>query len=490
MAEEIEADESAYDMLFSPVTPWPCLSFDFILDNFSYNNISSDKLKNEYDQIKNGEITIQDLKYPIDICCVAGTQTSKGQINSIYLIKWSNLNKLSSSQTDEGEDSSGSGNNEVDGHVDGRVEDHVHDCKDGKKKKLNKLKNHSEEGKKEKGKKGKDTKSSVICKSIKHEYGCINRIKVSKKINSLVAAWCEDSNVYIYEISDEMKNLNDRPYNEEIEKGPLHIFEKHTNEGFSLDWNPIHAAKLLTGDNDGNLYLWKPDNLDRWTYDHLILANEAGYDRVISSSMSTCMSSGMNSGNNFVKGGQSIEDVQWSKRGSGLGNVFSMCSTDKSIRILDVRNLNSVSKNSKYTNNIHIENAHASDVNVLCWNENFEYLLASGGDDNVVKIWDIRNFKNSVAELIYHKKPISSISWHYKDTYVLLASSLDNSITIWDLSVESETLDHSLSLYPDQLLFEHLNQNFITDAKFHPLHPGVVVSTSNDNFNIFKTCNV
>ncbi|CRG98922.1 nucleolar preribosomal assembly protein, putative [Plasmodium relictum] len=436
MNEGIEMDETAYDMFFSPITPWPCLSFDFILPNSSYD--SSKKLKKE----TNNEIDNSILNYPIDICCVGGSQANKSELNNIYVIKWSNLNKLKNCDTENSNDDSES---------DEENDEILNEQNDMEKKK--KVKNDS-----------LDEKSSVICKSLKHEYGCINKIKVCKKINSLVAAWCEDSNVYIYEISDEIKNLDDRAYNEEVQKKPLHVFQKHSNEGFSLDWNNVHAAKLLTGDNDGNLYLWLPDNSDKWNYEYWDFKKYA--DSKINKKFS-------------------IEDIQWCKKGNGLGDVFSICSSDRSIRILDVRNLN----NSNNTN-INIENAHANDVNVISWNENSEFLLASGGDDNLIKIWDIRNTKNSVAELNFHKQPITSVCWDSKDTYVLLASSLDDSISIWDLSVESEALEYSLSKYPDQLLFEHLNQNFITEAKFHPNFPGVVVSTSNDNFNIFKPCNI
>ncbi|CRG93158.1 nucleolar preribosomal assembly protein, putative [Plasmodium gallinaceum] len=439
MNEDLEIDENAYDMFFSPLTPWPCLSFDFILPNSSC--YFSEKSKKE----TNSELVNNiPLKYPIDICCVGGTQANKSELNNIYVIKWSNLNKLKNCETENSSDDS-----EYDDEEENDISLNEHDNMEKKKKVKNEF---------------LDEKSNIICKSIKHEYGCINKIKVSKKINSLVAAWCEDSNVYIYELSDEIKNLDDRGYNEEIEKKPLHVFEKHSKEGFSLDWNNIYAAKLLTGDNDGNLYLWLPHNSDKWNYEYWDFKKYA---------------------DNKINKKYSIEDIEWCKKGNGLGNVFCICSSDKSIRILDIRNLN----NNNNTN-INIENAHENDVNVISWNENSEFLLASGGDDNLIKIWDIRNTRNSVAQLNFHKQPITSVCWDSKDTYVLLASSLDNSITIWDLSVESEALEYSHSKYPDQLLFEHLNQNFITEAKFHPYFSGVVVSTSCDNFNIFKPCNI
>ncbi|KMZ94532.1 WD domain, G-beta repeat domain-containing protein [Plasmodium vivax Mauritania I] len=458
MDGELDVDEEAYDMLFSPVTPWPCLSLDFVLSRPGGGQPPVGEVKKK-GRDKGGRFP---LAYPLQITCVAGSQAATGSQNEIYLLRWDNLNRLGGGEESGEESSEESGNS-------GQSDDGDHLGGHGEKKqtgapppRLARKKEH------------------VVCKAIKHPHGGLNRIKTCKKINSLIATWCEDGNVYVYEMSEEIRHLDERPYHEELVKKPLHVFEGHTTEGFSLDWNPVHAAKLLSGDNEGNLFLWLPDNEVKWTYERLSI--ESG----------TQQKGDRSDGKAKGRKKHTIEDVQWSKGGNGFGHVFAMCSSDRSVSIIDTRDLKKDNQKREGRNgtHLHIADAHAADVNVLSWNENVPFLIASGGDDSIVKIWDIRNASNPVAELKFHKQPISAVSWDHSDTYVVLAASLDNSISIWDLSVETESLEFGLTKHPDQLLFEHLNQKFITDAKFHPLHPGLVVSTSSNNFNIFKPCNV
>ncbi|KNC36156.1 WD domain-containing protein [Plasmodium falciparum RAJ116] len=357
MNEELEVDENAYDMLFSPLTPWPCLSFDYILEHPKHDALSEEEKKRRKENIDSGI-----LNYPLEVCCVAGTQANKRELNQIYVIKWSNLNKLKNVDDEEGSSDNSEDNDSSDFDVDideenddtinGNINNGIEKKEENNvNNKLNNNNNNNSKHKKndklkEKLQKNEDThthkKSSVICKAIKHKYGSINRTKICKKINSLVATWCDDSNIYIYDISDEIKNLEVRPYNEQIEKKPLHVFEKHTTEGFSLDWNPVHAAQLLTGDNNGHIYLWLPNNSGKWNYELLNLKN-----------MYTT-NDNKNNNNKYNQNKQqcSIEHIQWCTKGNGLGNVFAM---------------------------LHV-------ITALLWNENTDFLLASRGDDNIYKV--------------------------------------------------------------------------------------------------------
>lgn len=80
--EELVCDESAYVMLHQAQTGAPCLSFDVIRDNLGANRES----------------------FPLTMYLVAGTQASQAHVNSVIVMKLSNLRKTEKIEDEEDDD--------------------------------------------------------------------------------------------------------------------------------------------------------------------------------------------------------------------------------------------------------------------------------------------------------------------------------------------------------------------------------------------------
>ena len=140
---------------------------------------------------------------------------------------------------------------------------------------------------------------------------------------------------------------------------------RHADEGFALDWSCVSEGRLSSGDCQGAVYVWDPDQGGHWTVSQPYRGHQG-----------------------------SVEDIQWSPSDA---SQFMSCSVDQSIKVWDTR-LGQTAQLSVH--------AHAADVNVISWNSTVAYSLASGGDDGRLRVWDLRSFEEPVADFSYHRYAI------------------------------------------------------------------------------------
>lgn len=289
-----------------------------------------------------------------------------------------------------------------------------------------------------------------------NHHGGVNRIRSMPQTPGVVATMSETGQSHIYDLSHVLKSMMTKGPRAAAPTKPVFSFTGHRTEGFAIDWSPVIAGNLATGDCNGKIHVWKSSAAgNSWQVDNTPYSGHTS----------------------------SVEDLQWSP---SEGTVLASCSADRTVRIWDIRD--------KSKPQISYD-AHAEDVNVISWNRNVGYLLASGSDDGSFKVWDLRAIRKGctpLAHFTYHKGPITSIEWAPHDESMLAVSSDDNQISIWDLSVEADddaataSKEQNLEEFPPQLLFLHMGQSNIKELHFHPQIPGTVVSTAEDSFNVFK----
>lgn len=282
--------------------------------------------------------------------------------------------------------------------------------------------------------------------------GGINRIRNMPQKPGIIATMADSGHAHIYDISATFQSMLAKGPRVPAPTKPLFTFKGHREEGFAIDWSPVTSGRLATGDCAGAINIWNSTESGSWQVDN----------------------------KPYLGHKNSVEDIQWSPTEP---SVFISASSDKSIRIWDTR--------GRSGPQITVDSAHNEDINVISWNRNVAYLLASGCDDGSFKVWDLRAIKSSttLANFTYHKGPITSIEWAPHDESVVALSSADDQLTIWDLSVEADVAanpDPVLADYPAQLLFIHQGQHNMKELHHHPQIPGVIFSTAEDGFNIFK----
>lgn len=73
---------------------------------------------------------------------------------------------------------------------------------------------------------------------------------------------------------------------------------------------------------------------------------------------------------------------------------------------------------------------HVGQILALKFSSNC-YQIASGSDDNTIKIWDLRK-KGCVYNLPAHTQAISDIYWEQSDSKFLLSCSFDGTFKLWN----------------------------------------------------------
>ncbi|GFQ06047.1 glutamate-rich WD repeat-containing protein 1 [Phtheirospermum japonicum] len=269
----------------------------------------------------------------------------------------------------------------------------------------------------------------------------------------ICASWLKTGLVLVWDLSYHLKALEESEA--EADHGGSTVFNQapivklvgHKDEGYAIDWSPLVAGRLVSGDCKNCIHLWEPASDSSWNIDPYP----------------------------FIGRTASVFVLQWSPTEPF---VFASCFVDGNITICDIRVGKSLAVSIK---------AHKADVNVITWNSLASCMLASGNDDGTFSIRDLRFLKEGdavVAHFDYHKHTITSIEWSPHKASTLAVTSLGNQLTAWDLSLERDEEEeaefkaktkeqvNAPSDLPPQLLFVHQGQKDLKELHWHSQIPG------------------
>ncbi|ATZ52308.1 Bcrrb1 [Botrytis cinerea B05.10] len=404
--QTLSPDLTTYEMLHALSTPWPCLSFDILKDGLGDNRKT----------------------YPATMYAVAGTQAEhkREKENQLMVMKFSGLSRM---EREQGEDESDEDEDEDSDPI-------LESASIPLTATTNRIRSHQ-----------------------------IPASDSSRPPTTLTASMSESGQVLIHDITPHLSSF-DTPGTviTPQQNKALATLKMHKSEGYAVDWSPlISTGKLVTGDNDGKIYVSTRTAGESWSADARPFTGHTG----------------------------SIEELQWSPSEK---NVFASASSDGTIKVWDIR---SKSRTAALTVQV-----SETDVNVMSWSHQTSHLLASGADDGVWAVWDLRNWKPSktsepakpspVASFNFHKEQITSVEWHPTDDSIVAVAAGDDTLTLWDLAVElddEESKDTGgVNDVPPQLLFVHYMAK-VKECHWHPQIPGALVGTG-ENFNVFKTISV
>ncbi|MCJ1379967.1 ribosome biosynthesis protein rrb1 [Xylographa soralifera] len=400
--ESLSPDTSTYEMFHTLSTPWPCLSFDVVWDSLGGNRKT----------------------YPATLYAVAGTQaeSNRAKENELMVMKLSGLSRMDRDRDEESDDDDEDGDESTEPIL--------------------------------------ETKSIPLTSTTNrvraHQYPQSDPSKIP---TTFTATMTEAAEVLIHDITPHLSSFDNPGTMITLQQSkPLATLKMHRAEGFAVDWSPLIAqGKLLTGDNEGKIFVTTCEDSGRWITDNRPFTGHQG----------------------------SVEDIQWSPNEK---NVFASASSDGTVKVWDVR-----SKSRKPAVSVTVS---STDVNVMSWSHQTAHLLATGADDGEWAVWDLRQWKPSssntsnpapkpVASFNFNKEQITSIEWHPTDDSIVAVAAGDNTLTLWDLAVElddEESRDTAgVQDVPPQLLFVHYME-MVKECHWHPQIPGCVMGTGGGGF--------
>ncbi|KAL0953868.1 hypothetical protein HGRIS_005042 [Hohenbuehelia grisea] len=243
---------------------------------------------------------------------------------------------------------------------------------------------------------------------------------------------------------------------------PIRAWHEHTREVFSVDWSNIKKDTFASSSWDGTVKIWTPE------HPRSVATITAHHSCVYQALFSPHQP-----------------------------DVLATCSTDGTLRIFDLRAPAYVASGpttNNFTNPLSASalTIPASNTEVLSidWNKYRPFLLASGGVDKAVKVWDCRMVKlggnetgavggNCETQLLGHEYAVRKVQWSPHRAEVLATASYDMTARVWNTMPPAGQ---------SQLMYIHdAHTEFVVGCSWSLYDEGVLATCGWDSrLNVFR----
>ncbi|GAB5030661.1 wd40 repeat-containing protein [Nannochloropsis oceanica] len=143
-----------------------------------------------------------------------------------------------------------------------------------------------------------------------------------------------------------------------------------------------------------------------------------------------------------------IKSAQWHPHKA----LVASCSKDSTVKLWDPR----APAGGRCVNTLY---GHKSQVFKVAFNPNGRWLL-SGGQDALIKMWDLRMMAQDMATLRGHRREISCLAWHPFHETLLVSGDKEGCLLYWLTD---------LSDRPQAEVYGHARDRAVWDLDWHPL---------------------
>ena len=302
------------------------------------------------------------------------------------------------------------------------------------------------------------TKILTDARRIRHD-GDVDRARYMPQDCFIVATRMGQGDVGIFDISAGVSSSSAAASSSSeplpLSPSPLIRCKGHSSSSFGLDWSPASRGKLLTCSGDDNVVLmWdvdapltKKENvaLPLRTFDHAAVMDCAFHPT--------------------------------------HKDVFASVSADGAFLVWDVRESSSSSSSSSSSGVTTTATRVSGELNAVRFSPFNEHLVATGGSENVVHLWDTRKLGGQPTHtLCGHTKEIYQVAWSPFHADGIASCGKDRRVILWDLSRigQEQSVEDAEDGVPEMIFMHGGHLASVYDVAWNPTDDWVLASVDVD----------